>query len=141
MNLPLFPALMLQQDTSAPATGVNPLAAIFGTGFMLVTLAIVLLMVASMWKVFEKAGEPGWAAIIPLYNIVVLLKIAGKPAWWFLLYLVPLVNLVVAIIVTVSLAKNFGKSAGFAFGLLLLAPVFFPVLAWGDSRYQPTSMP
>src|SRR5437868_3514479 len=104
MILPLSTALMLQQDTSAP-TGVNPLGAIFGTGFMLVSLAIVLLMVASMWKVFQKAGEPGWAAIIPLYNIVVLLKIAGKPVWWFLLFLIPLVNLVVAIIVTLSLAK------------------------------------
>ena len=141
MILPLSTALMLQQDASAPVTGVNPLAAVFGTGFMLVSLAIVLLMVASMWKVFQKAGEPGWAAIIPLYNIVVLLKIAGKPVWWFLLFLIPLVNLVVAIIVTLSLAKNFGKSAGFAFGLLLLAPVFYPMLAWGDSRYQPTSTP
>ena len=135
MNLPLTTALMLQQDTSAP-TGLNPLAAVFGTGFMVVSLAIVLLMVASMWKVFQKAGEPGWAAIVPLYNIIVLLKIVGKPAWWFILFLIPLVNLVVAIIVTLQLAKNFGKSAGFGFGLLILAPVFYPLLAFGDSRYQ-----
>lgn len=135
MVLPLSTALMLQQDTSAPST--SPLAAGLGLGFVIFWLALVLLIVASMWKVFEKAGEPGWAAIVPFYNIVVLLKIAGKPAWWFLLMLVPIVNLIVAIIVTVSLAKNFGKGAGFGLGLIFLAPVFYPMLAWGDARYQP----
>jgi Family of unknown function (DUF5684) len=137
MILPLSTALMLQQDTSAP-TGVNPIAAMFGTGFMLVSLALVLLLVASMWKVFQKAGEPGWAAIVPLYNIVVLLKIAGKPAWWFLLFLIPGVNFIIAIIVTLALAKNFGKSAGFGLGLIFLSPIFYPMLAWGDSTYSPT---
>ena len=131
--------LMLQQDTST-STGVNPLAAGFGLGFMIFWLALVILIVASMWKVFEKAGEPGWAAIIPLYNLIVLLKIAGKPAWWFLLFLIPVVNLIVAIIVTISLAKNFGKGAGFGLGLIFLAPIFYPMLAWGDSRYQPTQV-
>jgi hypothetical protein len=94
-------------------------------------------MIAAMWKVFEKAGEPGWAAIIPIYNFLVLLKISGKPMWWIILFFIPLVNLIVAIVMLCSLAKNFGKGGGFALGLLLLPPVFYPMLAWGDARYQP----
>ncbi len=104
---------------------------------MVVWLAIVLLMVAALWKIFQKAGEPGWAAIVPIYNLVVLLKIAGKPAWWVLLMLIPIVNFVIAIIAILAVAKNFGKGAGFAMGLLFLAPIFYPMLAWGDARYQP----
>ncbi|HYR27677.1 MAG TPA: DUF5684 domain-containing protein [Thermoanaerobaculia bacterium] len=104
---------------------------------MVITLAIILVVIASMWKVFEKAGEPGWAAIVPIYNLIVLLKIAGKPAWWVVLMFIPFVNFVVAIIAIMALAKNFGKGAGFGLGLLFLAPVFYPILAWGDARYQP----
>lgn len=127
-------ALLLQQEPTpeqvAAASGVGIVA-------MIVSLAFILLMVASMWKVFQKAGEPGWAAVVPIYNLIVLLKIAGKPAWWLVLMLVPFVNLVVAIIVVFALAKNFGKGAGFGLGLLFLGPVFYPILAWGDARYQP----
>ena len=129
-----FLALLVQQDDSGVGGAV---AGGLGIGFVILWLAIVLLMIASMWKVFEKAGEPGWAALIPIYNNVVLLKIAGKPVWWFLLMLIPVVNFVVLIMVMISLAKNFGQGTGFAFGLLLLAPVFYPMLAWGDARYNP----
>jgi hypothetical protein len=108
-----------------------------GIGVMVFTIALTVLLVAACWKIFTKAGEPGWAALIPIYNLVVLLKIAGKPAWWFVLLLIPFVNFVVLIMVMLSLAKNFGKGTGFAFGLLLLSPVFYPMLAWGDARYQP----
>ena len=86
---------------------------------------------------FKKAGEPGWAALIPIYNIMVLLKIAGKPMWWVILMLIPFVNIIVLIIAIVGLARNFGKGAGFALGLALLAPIFYPILAWGDAQYQP----
>ena len=92
-----------------------------------------------MWTVFVKAGQPGWAAIVPLYNVIVLLKIAGKPLWWFLLMLVPLVNIIVVFIVAIAIAKNFGKGTGFGVGLALLGPIFYPILAWGGARYQGTT--
>jgi hypothetical protein len=127
-------ALLLQEQPTpeqlAAASGV-------ATVFMVIWLAIALLIVASMWKIFVKAGEPGWAAIIPIYNFIVLLKIAGKPAWWIVLLLIPVVNFVILAIVCISLAKNFGKGAGFGLGLLFLSPIFYPMLAFGDSRYQP----
>jgi hypothetical protein len=126
--------LFLQQSDSAPSSA---LGAGLGIGFTILWLAIVVLLVASMWKIFVKAGEPGWAAIVPIYNLVILFKIAGKPAWWILLMLIPLVNLIVAIIAVIALAQRFGKGVGFAIGLLVLSPVFYPMLAWGDARYQP----
>jgi len=83
-----------------------------------------------------KAGEPGWAVLVPIYNIIVLLKIAGKPTWWFLLFLVPVVNLVIGIMVAIAVAENFGKSTGFGIGLALLPFVFYPMLGFGDAVYQ-----
>jgi hypothetical protein len=103
---------------------------------IIIYLAIVVFLIASVWKAFEKAGKPGWAAIIPIYNLIVLLEIAKRPAWWFLLLLIPLVNLVIAFIVHIDLAKQFGKSAGFGVGLTLLGFIFYPILGFGDAEYQ-----
>jgi hypothetical protein len=89
-----------------------------------------------MWKVFVKAGKPGWAAIIPIYNAIVLLQIVGRPGWWFLLYLIPIVNIVISIMVMIELAKVFGKGTGFGIGLLLLSFIFIPILGFGDAEYQ-----
>ncbi len=107
--------------------------------FALVLAAVV---VASMWKVFVKAGQPGWAAIVPIYNLIVLLKITGKPAWWVALFMIPFVNLVVAVMVIVSLAKSFGKSTGFGLGLLFFGFVFYPILGFGSASYlgQPATV-
>lgn len=127
-------ALMLLQEEPQIPSGA---AAGMGIGMMVLWLAILILMIAAMWKVFEKAGKPGWAAIVPIYNLIVLCEIAGKPAWWVVLLLIPFVNIVAGIIVVIALAKNFGKGAGFGIGLLLLPMVFYPMLAWGDARYQP----
>ena len=99
-------------------------------------VAIFVLLIASMWKVFAKAGKPGWAAIIPIYNIIVLLEIVGRPLWWILLLLVPLVNLVVMIMVYIDLAKAFGKGVGFAIGMILLSFIFWPILGFGSARYM-----
>jgi len=107
-----------------------------GPIFWIVCLAAIVFQIASLWVVFEKAGKPGWASIVPIYNAIVLLQIAGKPGWWFLLYFIPLVNIVIAIIATVGLAKNFGKGVGFAIGLIFLGFIFIPILAWGDAQYQ-----
>ena len=126
--------LMFQSDTAtAPSSGA---AAGMGMGMMLVFGLIAVVLIAAMWKIFEKAGEPGWAAIIPIYNVIILLKIAGKPAWWLLLFIVPVVNFVIAIIVALAIARNFGKGTGFGLGLAFLGVIFYPLLAWGDARYQ-----
>ena len=98
-------------------------------------------MIASLWKIFTKAGQPGWASIIPIYNVIVLLKIAGKPLWYIILLIIPLVNIVVGILVLIELAKNFGKGVGFAIGLILLPIIFYPILAFGDAKYAPSAAP
>jgi hypothetical protein len=107
-----------------------------GAGTSLLCLAIAIVEIIALWKVFVKAGQPGWAAIIPIYNAIVFLKIAGKPAWWFLLMLIPIVNIVIAIIATIAFAEKFGKGVGFAIGILILGFIFLPILAFGDAKYQ-----
>ena len=77
----LFALALLQDTTSTTTTGVSPLAAGMGIGMMLVWFAVVLILIISMWKIFTKAGKPGWAAIVPIYNIIVLLEIVCKPIW------------------------------------------------------------
>lgn len=130
----------LFQDQPIPDAGGSAAAAGLGIGFMLIWLAIVLLMIAGMWKVFVKAGKPGWAAIIPIYNIVVLCEIAGKPAWWVVLFFIPFVNFIVAIILSIAVAKKFGKGTGYGLGLALLSPIFYPMLGFGDARYDPNAV-
>ena len=107
-----------------------------GAGTYIVAILFAVLMVAAMWKVFTKAGKPGWAAIIPIYNVIVLLDIAGKPAWWIVLYLIPIVNFVMLILTYVALAEKFGKGGGFAMGLVFLGFIFFPILGFGGAQYQ-----
>ncbi len=119
-----------------PEYGGGGGAGLFAGGFFIIWLAIFIVMVAAMWKIFTKAGKPGWAAIIPIYNLVVLLEITGKPLWWLILFLIPFVNFVAMILVTVALAEKFGKGVGFAIGLLLLPIVFYPILGFGEARYQ-----
>jgi hypothetical protein len=133
---PLFILALLQESTTT--TGVSSLGAGLGMVGMIVWVAFAVLMIASMWKIFTKAGKPGWAAIIPIYNLIVLLEIAGKPLWWFILLLVPFVNIIVFIMVLVSIARNFGKGLGFAIGMLLPF-IFYPMLGFGDARYQPVA--
>lgn len=107
---------------------------------LIIYLGVIVLLIASMWRVFTKAGEPGWTSIIPIYNAIVFLRIAGKPWWWLLLMLIPLVGIVIAIMATVSLANRFGKGVGFAMGLLFLGFIFYPILAFGDAQYQGDSL-
>ena len=89
-----------------------------------------------MWKLFTKAGQPGWASIIPIYNTYILCKIVGKPGWWVLLFFIPLVNLIIAVILMVGLARSFGKGTGFGIGLVFLSFIFIPILGFGDATYQ-----
>jgi hypothetical protein len=104
--------------------------------FTVIGLAFVVLIVAGIWKVFVKAGKPGWGCIVPIYNIILILEIAGKPMWWIVLMLIPLVSIVVAILVSIEVAKQFGKGSGFGVGLALLPMVFYPMLGFGDAQYQ-----
>lgn len=110
-------------------------AGIFSGFFGLFGLAVAVVMIISLWKIFTKAGKPGWAAIIPIYNLIVLLEIVGKPLWWIILFLIPCVNIVVYIWTFNLLSKSFGQSEGFTVGLLLLGIVFFPLLAFGNYTY------
>ena len=113
----------------------DTLAALSSGVFGIVWLVVVVLLVASMWKVFTKAGQPGWAAIVPIYNVIVLLQITGKPIWWIVLLLIPLVNFVILIMLAVALAASFGKSAGYGIGLAFLPFIFYPMLGFGSARY------
>ena len=102
----------------------------------IVSLVICLVVIIGLWKVFTKAGHPGWMAIIPILNFYILCKIAGRPGWWLLLMLIPLVNFVIWIIVSLDVAKNFGKGAGFGIGIAFLSFIFLPILGFGDAQYQ-----
>ncbi len=107
-----------------------------GLAFLVVLyLAVIVLEIAALWLVFVKAGRPGWAAIIPFYNYYVLLKVVGRPGWWLILYFIPIVNIIVWIIVAIDLSKSFGKTSGFAVGLILLGFIFIPILGFGGAQY------
>ena len=110
-------------------------------GFLifLIYAAIIVLEVAGWWLIFSKAGRPGWGALIPIYNVYLMCKVAGRPGWWLLLFLIPIVNIVIAIIVGIDIAKNFAKSAGFGVGLALLGFIFAPMLGLGDATYTQPS--
>lgn len=97
--------------------------------------AVALFMIAAMWKIFEKAGQEGWKAIIPIYNSYVLIKIVGKPGWWLILYFIPIVNIIYIIWTYNMLSKSFGKDEGFTIGLLLFGIIFFPILGFGSAQY------
>ena len=102
---------------------------------IVVYVALIVLMIASLWKIFTKAGKPGWACIIPIYNIIVLLEIVGKPWWWLLLMLIPFVGIVLGIWMLNLLSKSFGHEVGFTLGLLFLGFIFIPILGLGESKY------
>lgn len=103
---------------------------------MIVYFGLILLMIIAGWKVFEKADKPGWAIIIPIYNIIVLLQIVGKPLWWIVLFLIPVVNIIFSIWTANLLSKSFGKSEGFTLGLIFLPFIFYPILGFGSAQYK-----
>lgn len=139
-------------STSAPPLSVKPRAAtpappppeagmdrdlMTALPFLVGLLVLSLLLLASFWTLFVKAGEAGWKSLIPIYNLFVLLRIAGCPLWWFLLFLVPLVNIVALILMHIRLAKQFGKGPLFGLALCFLGIIFFPLLAFGKATYGP----
>jgi len=104
--------------------------------FWIFYVGVLVLTIAGMWAVFVKAGQPGWAVIVPIFNLYVLCKVAGKPGWWVILCLLPIINLVITAIVAIDLAKAFGKGTGFGMGLWLLSPIYYPILGFGSAQYQ-----
>jgi hypothetical protein len=112
------------------------LAAAGAAILIIVYLVVIVFEIAAMWRVFTKAGQPGWGAIIPIYNIYLLCKIAGKAGWWVILFIIPVVNLIAAIIVYHSISKAFGKGTGFTVGLVLLGFIFIPILGFGSAQYR-----
>ena len=121
--------LLGQVEYSTHGEAPSPVSMIFG-------LLIALLVIVAMWKVFTKAGQPGWASIIPIYNIYIWCKIVGRPGWWVILMLIPFVNFIILIILSIDMAKSFGKGAGFGLGLAFLGIIFLPILGFGSAQYQ-----
>lgn len=106
-----------------------------GAGLFVYLIFLALYIVAG-WMVFKKAGEAGWKWIIPIYNIWVLLKIVGRPGWWLLLFLIPIVNIIIWFIVAIDLSKSFGHGVGLGIGIALLPYIFLLVLGFGSATYQ-----
>lgn len=112
-------------------------------GYIAIVLPILLVVLIGMWRVYSKAGQPGWAVLIPFYNLYVFTQIIRRPGWWMLLYfasLIPVVGSIAVLAVSIMdylrLAKVYGKSAGFGVGLVLLSPVFIPILGFGSASYD-----
>jgi len=105
------------------------------TTYMFVWLIFAVIMIVAYWRVFTKAGEAGWQSIVPIWNTIVLLKIAGRDWWWILLMLIPLVNIVILFIVYNDISKSFGHGLGFTLGLIFLPFIFWLILAFSSARY------
>lgn len=109
----------------------------FGGMAFVFWLAFGAIVIVGGWKMFEKAGQPGWAIVVPFYNLYTMLKVAGRPGWWLILYFIPVVNFIVMIVVAIDIAKAFGQGAAFGFFLLfLLCGIGYLILGFGDYEYQ-----
>ena len=107
-----------------------------GRRFLLFVLAVSLLIVVSIWVVFERAGDSGWKSLVPIYNAYTLMVVSGKPGWWLALLLVPFVGTIFYLLAMLSLAEKFGRGALFGVGLCFLPMIFFPLLAFGGAQYE-----
>ena len=114
-----------------------PLAALL---LFLVGLAFTVLWIAGAWRMFEKAGQPGWGILVPIYNLLLIVRIAGSPDWMFVLLLIPFANIVAHIFVCLDLGKRFSKGGAFTVGLIFLPAVFYAVLGLGSAEYTPPAL-
>ena len=109
--------------------------ALLGLGAVLfVIVGIAAVCIIGMWKVFTKAGKPGWASIVPIYSIMVMAEIAGKPSWWGLLIFIPFVGFIFGIIIMAGVAKNFGQGIGMT--ILMIFGIGWLILGFGSAQYQ-----
>jgi hypothetical protein len=104
----------------------------------LIFVALLVLMIASLWKLFTKAGQPGWTAVIPLWNLFVIMEIAGKPLGWAFLLMLPIVGVYFTILTCIAFSKKFGKSVEFGVGLCVLPFIFLPALAFSNAKFRGT---
>ena len=142
----------IDPSVAEPALGGMDIMGVLGPVLALVqvvTLVVLIIAIVSMWKIFKKAGKPGWAALVPIYNTVVMVKVAKAPMWYLVpilggivLGFIPVIGIFIAIaaivfsfILNIKLAKSFGKSAGFGIGITLLPIIFLPILAFGKAQY------
>jgi hypothetical protein len=123
-------------DYSGGSGGGGAIAAVMGGVGGLIGLLFALIMIAGFWKIFTKAGQPGWAAIVPIYNMIVLTKIIGKPMWLAVLLILPCTFFIGWILASLALAKSFGKETGFAIGLMFVSLIFVPMLGFGSAEYK-----
>lgn len=128
-NLAAYDYVVKDYDTTEVDAGLS-------MGVILALVAFALLMIASMWRIYTKAGRPGWSAIVPIYSSLQLIWTAGKPWWWLLLLCIPFLNFIVLIVLYYNLAKAFGKGGGYTLLLVFLPFIGFPMLAWGNATYR-----
>ncbi|WP_075590661.1 DUF5684 domain-containing protein [Labilibacter marinus] len=107
-----------------------------GTGAIIFSLLIAVFFIIVGWKIYEKAGKPGWAVIIPIYREIVLLEIIKKPMWWIIMLFIPPFSIIFGIWSVNLLSKSFGKGVGFTIGLLFFPYIFGPILAFGSAKYE-----
>lgn len=127
-------ALTLAQSTSD--TGSSFIQTIISLIMFFIYIAIVVAAIAGGWKVFTKAGQPGWACIIPFYNLYVITQIVGRPWWWLILMCIPFIQVIFMIIICNDLSKAFGRGIGTTLGLIFLGFIFIPILGFGSAQYQ-----
>lgn len=123
----------------ADATMLNSTMSLLFMGMVIFSSILSLIMIISLWKIFTKGNKPGWASLIPFYNMIVLTQIADLSIVYFILLLVPIVNIYAIIKIYINIAKKFGKSSSFAIGLFFLPIIFFPILAFSDEEVKPTT--
>lgn len=121
-------------SSSGAAELTGAIAAFIGVVWI-IAMGMCVLQIIAMWKIFTKANKPGWASIVPIYNIYTLLQIAEVPTWYLLLLIIPVANIYATFKMYIELAHKFGKDTGFGIGLVLLNPVFILVLAFGNATY------
>ena len=114
--------------------GSGAIMAVMGAYFFFI-LAVWLITAIGLWKMFEKAGKPGWAAIIPIYNIIVMLEITGNPMWWLIMLFIPIVNIIFSIMLLNSLSKSFGQDIGTTLLFIFLPFIGFPMVGFGSAKY------
>ena len=121
-----------------PSAGMPPEVQQALMMWSVIGLLLTIFGIVVGWKIFVKAGEPGWASLVPIYNLVLLCKIGGRPGWWAILFFIPVIWFVPAILIPLGMAKNFGKDVGFGIALLIPMINMIPLvmLAFGDAEFS-----